>query len=164
MKEVLTKFAENDANVQPYEICQPMRIDAIGMEFTNINVDKGLISQRKNTHKLKEIIALNQLTQHIMTYQVDRNQEYLKHRDVRFIDNPMFTIYNDIYIKGDYIYISCAQGDEVYGLIINSKVLASTLLSFFNIAWLGAIPLTTDILGKWGKNEFSQARSEKSKV
>jgi hypothetical protein len=159
-KQVLNHFVENDTNMQAYEISQPMRMDAIGPEFTNLNVDQGLNTQRENTFKLKELVTLNEWTKHIFTYQIERNPNYLKNREVRFIDNPNFNIQNDIYFKGSYIYIICAHGDEVYGLIINSKVLSTTLISFFQLVWISAAPLTDEIIQSWGENEFFKVEKE----
>lgn len=140
-----------------------MPVDVFGRQELQADI-KRVSDLRKNIKtKVKELIALNDWTRHVLTYQVGRDPNYLKARDIRFIDNRSFNIDQRIAIQGNRIRITCIKDDEVWGLIINSASLTKTSKAIFELLWQTATPLTKELVDSWGENEFLKAEKERKK-
>lgn len=134
-------------------------MDAFGREYTNKIVD--LENKNSKYSNTKYLIPLNKWTKHALSYQTQRNKGYLKNHQFRYIDSPGFNIHQEIYLKGQRIYIICADGDETWGMVIKSKSLTSTFGSMFLWMWEKATPITMNLIQSWGPNEFLEAEKRK---
>jgi hypothetical protein len=132
-----------------------MPMDIFGSEQMDKSVAKDTKQRLEMKHKIKELIPLNDWTKHVLSYQIGRDPEYLTAREVRAIDNPIFNQITRISIKDTRIRITCAENEEVWGIVINSKALSQSLAALFQLTWQLATPVTHDIVKSWGKNEFS---------
>jgi len=100
------------------------------------------------------LVPLNNWTKHVITYQFERDPTYLDQTEFRYIDNLVFDMYLRLCIKGEFVRISCYEEDEIWGLKINSKALAKSMLAIYQLTWQQAVPITKELITKWGKNEF----------
>lgn len=141
-----------------------MPVDVFGRQELQADIKKVSDLKKNAKIKVKELIVLNDWTRHILTYQVGRDSNYLKARDIRFIDNPSFNIDQRIAIQGNRTRITCVKDNEVWGLIINSSSLAKTLKSIFEILWQTAGPVTKELVDSWGENEFLKVEKERSQT
>lgn len=58
------------------------------------------------------------------------------HTELRFIDNPLFQVSNEISLYGeDKVMMVIFQEKEMIGCIIKSKMLHQTLSSLFDLSW-----------------------------
>ena len=69
----------------------------------------------------------------------DSESEYSKYHvdshNTLIIDDPIFEMWNEIVIYDNKIAVLSYKKDEIYWLIIESKVLSSWLKSMFNLIW-----------------------------
>ena len=122
-----------------------MPLDVFGSN--HIQKTNQLHSNRTTNHR--EIIPLTRWTKHSLSYLFERNPDFIRSRNIRFVDDPFFDNKLSIIMQGNRTYISCANKDEMYGLIIKSQNLTNTLTSIFELQWQLAIPITKDILKNW---------------
>lgn len=126
--------------------------------FGNVNQNKYiqeiLATREKYKVKSKEIVPLNSWTKHCISYQFGINSDYIRWREMRFIDNPIFDVDLVIAVKGEYVRISCAKDSEMWGLTIKSKALSGTLVRMHRFMWLSAKPITPELVKSWGENEI----------
>lgn len=144
--------AETELPVYVWDIQMPM--DIFGRKEMNQLVDWEINFKKNKKRNVKEIMALNDWTRHVMTYQVGRDPKYLETWEIRYLEDPSFEIYQRISIVGDYIRIICAKDKEVWGLKIQSPLLASSFRSIFQVTWQIAKPVTLDVVKSWGENEL----------
>lgn len=155
-----TNEAKSNSTLRVFESLMPM--DTLGKKIINEDVDSGLQSKRTTNTSIKSLIALNKWTKHVLSYQHNRNKDYIKLHNFRFIDNPLLSINLDISLLEDTIRCICTQDNEAWGLIIKSAKLAKTLESFFDILWTSAKEITEKDIKKWGTNEFFEAENGKN--
>ena len=62
-------------------------------------------------------------------------QQNMEMHDSLVIDDPVFNMWNEIVIYGDKVAVLSYNKDEIYGLVIESKILSSTLTSVFHLIW-----------------------------
>jgi predicted transcriptional regulator len=134
-KKVYLAECKNTSDLPKYIWTHLMPMDSFGKKFINKVVDLEIEYLKKVKYKPKKIIPLNDWTRHVLAYQCKRNIDYIKTRNIRFIDNPNFSINHRIVVKSDRIRIICAHKDEAWGLIIQSPTLTKTFISFFDIMW-----------------------------
>ncbi len=161
-KKVFFTEDQDQTNAQVYGFTKLLPIDIFGPEA----IDDLIKSENKVNTPKKEIIQLNDWTKHVLSYQVGKNPAYLDSRQIRFIDNPIFKQFLRLAIKGSRVRITCAEGEEVWGLIINSKALSKSLLSIFHLIWSQATPVTEKLVKSWGTSKYlkqEQKRDEKSR-
>lgn len=149
---------DQDTYVFDYEI--PM--DATGKEFMNKEIDKNL--QRWSGVRSTEynLISLTPWSKHVLSYQVERNPDYLNHVEHRYLPFELKGMSIMARIKGDRTWIVSVKGDEVWGIKIRSANLATSLISLHQSLWKIATPITKEIISSWGPNEFLAA--EKGKI
>ena len=87
----------------------------------------GFINHRSSqSHPARVIIA-------------DLNSEYAKkNRDMHetlLIDDPIFDMWNEIVVYGEKVGVLSYNKDEIYGLVIESKILSKTLKNLFHLIW-----------------------------
>jgi predicted transcriptional regulator len=160
-KKVYFESLNFDAIQQYDNICvwdMQMPMDAFGIKEMNSDIDKG-----KRRGHVKELMPLNDWTKHVMTYQTQRNQDYLKQTEYRAIDDTSFNVFTRIQLAGNYIWIICAHENEMWGLVAKSKMLVMTFKAIFEQNWRTATPITKDTIESWGKNEFVEALKTKKK-
>jgi len=139
-----------------------MPMDTFGKSYINEEVQKALQEQRKNNIHRKTIIPWNTWTQHVLSYQYARNNDYIIQNNFRFLDAHNFDLQQDMYIGEDYIYIITAKDDEVWGAVINSRLFASSLQSIFNVLWNIANPITKKVVEALGENIFFEKEKKRS--
>lgn len=150
-----------DLPLYAFDYLQPM--DAIGRKRMNevVNVD----AAKRSAYKTKEytLLPLSKWTKHVLTYQAERNPDYLENAEWRYVDTPIFDTSVRISIKGDRIKVSCVEEKELYGIFIQSKALAMSLRSMHQVLWQGAKEITKEMIKKWGPNAYLQAERMKKK-
>lgn len=150
-----------NSRIPIYAFDNLMPMDVFGREETNKDVAQSLEYLNKKGVEINELFALNDWTKHVLTYQYGRDPDYVIKRRMRFVSDPSFFINQRIVLYGDYIRITCAKDEEVWGLIIKSTSLSQTLTSLFRFIWNVAEPLTSQIVESWGENEFLKSEKEK---
>lgn len=155
-----TVAAKNNSTLRVFESLMPM--DTLGKKHINADVDLGLASKRTTNMSIKSLIVLNKWTKHVLAYQQNRNRDYVKLHNFRYIDNPLLSINLDISLLEDTIRCVCSQDNEAWGLIIKSEKLAKTLSSLFDVLWIQAHELTEKDIEGWGTNEFFEAEKRKN--
>lgn len=100
---------------------------------TNIDSDfeKYLLSwfvdhRSAQSHPTKVIIA------DLSSQYAQKNQEM---HDAIVIEDAIFDMWNEIVIYWEKVAILSYNKDEIYGLVIESKILSSALKSMFNLIW-----------------------------
>lgn len=159
VKKVL--FSDESSN-QPiifWENMMPM--DVFGSKDINFFAEKETQHTLKKGRFHRELIPYTAWTRHVLSYQYTLNPEYIKARQIRYIDNPLFDNHLSISVQGKRVSIACAHKDEVYGLIITSETLARTLTAMFEIQWLTAKEITPELIESWGNNEYREAELKK---
>ena len=144
-----------------YEICafeNLMPIDVMPSNEINEEIDVSSKKYEKSKFRPRYIIVLNEWSKHVLSYQCERDVNYLKNRDFRYIEDIGLEIKSNIVIAGNYIRISTASGDESWGAIINSKALKETLMTVFNYVWIIAKPVTKDFVSSLGRNKLLEAQ------
>lgn len=160
-KNVLSGEKENRVDVPMYSWDYQIPMDAFGPEFMNHDVDV-TIKRNEQTHgPNKELIPLNAWSKHVVSYQYQRNPDYIHSTEFRYIDSPIWELKQRISIQGSHIRIICVEDEENWGIVIHSKSLATSLISLFNLMWMTATPITDDVVKSWGENEFYKKQQEK---
>lgn len=150
-------------NVYVWDMQMPM--DAFGIKEMNSDIID-TTSKKRNTRSVhvKELMPLNDWTKHVLTYQTQRNPDYMQQAEYRAIEDASFNIFTRIQLAGNYLWIVCAHEDETWGLIVKSKFLVMTFRSIFDQSWRSASPVTAELVATWGKNEFVEALGKKEKL
>ncbi|MFA5137035.1 MAG: helix-turn-helix domain-containing protein [Patescibacteria group bacterium] len=161
VKRVYTFIHQIPSQVQIYMWDQLMPVDTLGKEYINKEVSQGL-KIKKRVKRVKTIIPLNDWTRHVLSYQYGRNNNYIDYHEFRYIEKPFFNLNQDIYVFSDRIALMCAKKDEVWGMIIKSKLLYTTFTSLFQVMWEIAKPVDAEFMEQIGENEF--LIQEKKKV
>ncbi|MCA9392324.1 hypothetical protein KC614_03930 [candidate division WWE3 bacterium] len=131
-------------------ITQLLPMDIFGMQPLNTDVD---VTLQAGVQKLK-IIPLNDWSKHVLGYQYGRNASYVTQNQIRYVDELKFKIELRMTIIGEYIYKTCAEKDEVWGMIIKSKAYANTLRGMFHEVWKTATPVTEEFVQSLGENDM----------
>jgi hypothetical protein len=160
--EVYDKLTNIDYALPVYAFTNLMPADAFGRKRTDDLIDAEFKKRAKVNTKAKQIIPLTEWTKHVLTYQYGRDNNYLKYNEFRYVDNPIFSIHQDLNIVADKIFIVTAEEDEIWGMIINSQTLSKSLTSIFHLIWQIATPLTQELVESWGENEFLKAEKNKT--
>lgn len=161
LKEVYLMSHEGESDIAEYFWTNLIPLDALGSEVINTDVSRSGMLRTKLNLRAKELIPLNDWTRHVLSYQFQRDPNYLDYREFRYIDNPIFNMYLDMGIRGNYVRISCAEGEEVWGLVIRSKALADSFKSIYEFMWQQAKPVTVELIKSFGQNEFLAAQKQK---
>jgi len=158
-------FTEYIANphLPIHAIDNMMPMDVFGRQAVNQDIDKWLSSKPQQNTEIKEVIGLTPWTKHVLGYQLARDPEYFKYRNIRYIDDPHFIINQRIVIQGTTLRIATSHQEEVWGLVINSPSLSQSWQSIFQFLWHQSTPITIDLIKSWGKNEFYQAENKSQK-
>ncbi len=138
-----------------------MPLDMWGSAEMNRLVSESNQRRANITSPEKELVPLNDWTKHVITYQYERDPTYLDQTEFRYIDNPVFDMFLRLCIKGEFVRISCYEEDEIWGLKINSIALSKSLLAIYQLSWQQAVPITKELITKWGKNEFLAAQKKR---
>lgn len=144
-----------------YEVCafeNLMPIDVMPSAEINEEIDVSSKKYKNSRFRPRYLIVLNDWSRHVLSYQCERDPNYLEIRDFRYIEDIGLEIKSNVVIAGNYIRISTASGDESWGAIINSKALKETLMTFFNFVWIIAKPVTKDFVKSFGRNKLLEAQ------
>jgi len=131
-----------------------MPMDIYGSKSLNIETSKENIVRKQFGVEQKELLPLNDWTKHVLSYQYGRDKDYLSQIQMRVVDSPVFELFLRLMIKGNYVVISCADEDEMWGLKIRSKALSKSLKSIYMLNWQLGIPVTLKLIKSWGKSEM----------
>lgn len=153
-RKVYHNHMDYDLDIERYTWDLLMPMDIIGHERMNLISDSMNDTQYKLKNKPKEIVALNDWTRHVISYQYGRNPLYLESREIRYLESPGFILNVELHIVGDMVRVACAEKEEIWGLSINSKALSMTLKSIFLMQWMSALPLSKELVESWGSNEM----------
>lgn len=141
-----------------------MPLDVLGGKTVNSDVRQGSVSRLKKNIRTKYLVPLNNWTKHVMTYQSSIDPDYLKTREFRFIESPMFECYLEVVMANNVFRAACAEGEEVWGLVIKSKAFIATFRSIFMSQWQQAQPITPALVKSWGENEFLKEQKRKKQL
>lgn len=141
-----------------------MPIDVLGNKVINSDVRRGSIGRLKKKVKTKYLVPMNNWTKHVMTYQSSIDPDYLKTRDFRFIDSPLFSCYLEIVLTNNVMKAACAEGEEVWGLVVRSKPFIATFRSMFMTLWQTAQPVTQELVQSWGANQYLAEQRRKKQI
>ncbi|KKR06385.1 MAG: Transcriptional regulator, TrmB [candidate division WS6 bacterium GW2011_GWF2_39_15] len=150
-----------EAERYTWDLLMPM--DMIGHEEINRIVDAQNEAYKLRKYPSKEIVSLNDWTKHVLSYQYGRNPLYIENREIRYIENPVFNLSVELNIVGNVIRIACANGEENWGLSMNSISLSSTLKSIFLLEWDRGTPVTKELVESWGPNEMIEYEKRRDK-
>lgn len=155
--EMMSK-EETELDIPSYAWDLQMPMDAFGVDETNkmVSSDNSYRLRRKNFSR--ELSPLNDWTRHVISYQYERDPDYLTNLNLRVVEKSGFEVFLRMEIKGDWFKAVCAHEDEMWGLKIRSKFFAGTLKSIFNLNWDLATVVTPELIKSWGPNEFLQAQ------
>jgi hypothetical protein len=154
MKKV---YLTDNELLRQYEVCSfenLMPVDVMTHNDINNDIDTVRKEEKASSYDSKDIIIMNDWGKHVMTFQCNRNPDYLDHGEKRYVDDIGMDFKGRICIAGDYVRITTSSEDEVWGLVINSKALASTMMTIFKLIWVGAKPVTKELVASWGTNEL----------
>lgn len=163
VKRVYTFIHQIPSQVQIYMWDQLMPVDTLGKNYINKEVSQGL-KIKKREKRVKTIIPLNDWTRHVLSYQYGRNKNYIDYHQFRYIEKSFFNLNQDIYVFSDRIALMCAKKDEVWGMIIQSKLLYITFTSLFQVMWEIAKPVDLEFMKQIGENEFLIQERAKNKI
>lgn len=131
-----------------------MRVDSFGKEFVDRDTDKIIKNVAKTGKKVREIVPLNQFSRDILVYTYGRSPGFLDTWEYRYIDHELFQLYLRLAISGTRVRMTCAEDDEIWGIVINSKLLSKSIQSIFEMTWLMATPVTEEVLKGWEKDSY----------
>lgn len=157
-------YFSNETKNQPiifWENMMPM--DVFGSQDMNLFTERETRTTLKKGISHRELIPLTRWTKHVLSYQYALNPDYIRARQIRYIDNPLFDNHLALSVQGKHVKIACAHQDEVYGLIITTQTLANTLTALFEVQWLTAKPISKDLIESWGQNPYYQAEQKQDK-
>ncbi|MBN2101040.1 helix-turn-helix domain-containing protein [Candidatus Dojkabacteria bacterium] len=141
-----------------------MPVDIFGYEKLDPIISRWTRLMEKHKRKSKEIIFLGDWTRHVLSYQLERDPDFLKTREFRYPDYPDTNIAQQIIIKGNHVGMACVHEEEVWGLHITSPALAHSLTTIFNAQWMSSNPLTPEIIRSWGPSEYLKAQIKKGQI
>ncbi|MBN1618305.1 helix-turn-helix domain-containing protein [Candidatus Dojkabacteria bacterium] len=135
--------------------------DVFGQKVLNkiVTSDNRVRRHRKSIDR--ELVCLNDWAKHVISYQWNRDPEYLIKTEIRYIDNPVFDMRLRISIKDRYVRIASADENEVWGMKICSDALATSLKSIFLLNWALAKPVTERMVRLWGKNKYLEVQNKR---
>lgn len=160
-KKVYFSEPLDQPNLQTIVFDNQMPMDTFGNQETNQLIDVQIQSKKNNQPKNKELFVLTDWTRHVLTYQYQRDPNYINYQELRYLDNPLLVFNQRIAITGTRIMVTCAQDEEIWGMVINSKALSTMFTSIFHILWSQAQPVTVEFMESLGDNEFYQAEKLK---
>ncbi|MDD3647372.1 MAG: helix-turn-helix domain-containing protein [Candidatus Dojkabacteria bacterium] len=136
-----------------------IRADAFGHR----EIDKDMASENRKLRlagrKIREIVPLNDWTRDILVYTHIQNPDFMNTWDYRYVDSPMFKMYLRFAVAGTRIRITSIEDDEMWGVMINSKLLSDSIRSIFELTWTLATPVTEKILKEWKRESvFSRVK------
>jgi hypothetical protein len=149
-------FDIDDVDQDSYVFDYATPMDVFGSEDTNRGVEQSIKIQSKLKSTEYNLISLTPWSKHVLSYQVERNPEYLNHVEHRFLPFELGKIAVWAHIKGNRIRIVSVKGDEVWGLIIRSQNLADSLIGIHQALWKLGTSITKDMIAAWGPNEYLQ--------
>lgn len=159
-KKIYFDEIQTSEPVVAFENLMPM--DVFGKEEINEDVRQQSEITKSRKVYVREIVPINDWSKHVLSYQYGRDKNYIKARNIRFVDNPVFELNQRISVQGTRLRIICAKDDEVWGIIINSQTLSKTIVSIFEVVWQNATNLTPEMIESWGENEFLEAEKKKT--
>lgn len=141
---------ESDVYVWSYLLSD----DLIGATTIQQDIAKRRRHLKTGLGDVKTIIPLTEWTKHVLSYQFSRDPDFIYFNKFRYVESGMEDFVTRISVKNDTIRIVSAEEDDVWGIKIESTSLAKSLKSMHKIMWLGAKPITSKIVVKWGENEL----------
>lgn len=164
VKKIYSHSDEYDSiDLDKYAWDHMVPTDIFGQKNLNRDLSKYSKIHSKNKSMDYELFPLNNWTKHVLTYQTERDPRYLEKVEFRYIEGSFFELFLRLVIKGDHVFMACANNDEMWGVKIRSYALAKSLKSIFLLNWQIATPVTKDLVKSWGPNEFLEEQKKKGK-
>lgn len=155
-------FDLDQADLDSYVFDYLTPMDVFGTEAINKGVDEAIKFQSKAKSQEYNLIPITPWTKHVLTYQVERNSNYLNHVEFKTLPFELSQMAIWLHVKGDRTRIVSVKGDEVWGLKIRSQNLANSLIGIHQALWKLATPITKAIIASWGPNEYLQVEKLKN--
>lgn len=152
-KKVYESEVTEDVDLPIFVWDYQMQMDAFGREFVNEEVNRGTELMKLGKHREKELFPLTEWSKHVVTYQYGRDKQYIHDRELRYIDNALFTLKQRISVRGNILRIVCIEDGENWGLVIHSPAIVKTFSSWFVFMWQMGTPVTDSTMKRWGENE-----------
>lgn len=163
VKKVFDLLRNSVGKTQIYMFDHMMPMDTLGKKFINkLVINEILLSKKAGRYRIKAIFPFNDWTKHVLSYQFGRDPKYIEYHEFRYLENPAFNLYQDIYFFSDRMAITMAKDDEVWGLIIKSRLLYKSMHAIFHLIWQQATPVTKEFVLSLGQNEFLQVELKTS--
>lgn len=124
-------------------------VDTFGNELGEYDVREVVKRGQQNPHEQYEIIPNNERVRLAVGYYATEEPGYFTQISHRYVENPLFDLYNRIEIRGHLLYFFSSQRDEIYVILIRSKNLAESLKQIFLLHWQFATPLDKTVLNRW---------------
>lgn len=156
---VMFDYDEVDQDSYVFDYLIPM--DATGSKEMNQGVEKGIKLWSKAKSIERNLVPLTPWSKHVLSYQVERNPEYLNHVEHRFLPFELTGLAVMARIKGDRSWIISVKDDEVWGIKIRSQNLADSLIAIHQALWQIAAPITKEMIAGWGPNDFLKAEKKR---
>lgn len=153
-KKVNEMINDIDVDLAKFVFTNMMPMDSLGMEEINRDVDVNLEQTYSYKQKAREIVPNSDWAKHVISYQVERNPQYLQVRDIMLVDNPIFSQYCDITIIADQVFAVCTEGNEAWGYVMSSKAYAASMRAIHQAIWRSDSVLTIEEVRGWGTNQF----------
>jgi hypothetical protein len=147
-----------------YEVCSfenLMPVDVMSHKDINNDIDTVRKEEKASIYNSRDILVLNDWGRHVLTFQCNRNPDYLDHGEKRYVDDIGVEFKGRIAIAGNFVRYTTSSDDEVWGISINSKSLAQTLKAVFELVWVNAKVVTQELVDSWGENELLKALDKK---
>lgn len=141
-----------DEDAYVFDYLTPM--DVIGSKEMNRGVDRDIDFRSQSKCSEYNLISLTPWSKHVLSYQVERNPDYLSHVEHRTLPFELQDLSIWLQVKGDRTRIVSVKDDEVWGLIIRSHNLAQSLTSIHQSLWRLAQPITKEMISAWGPNQY----------
>jgi hypothetical protein len=157
--KVMFDYDGVDQDTYVFDYLIPM--DATGSKEMNEGVDKGIKLWKDARSTERNLIPLTPWSKHVLSYQYERNPEYLTKVEFRYLPFELENLAIMARIKGDRTWIISVKGDEVWGIKIRSQNLADSLIGMHQAFWKLGTPVTKAMIESWGKNEYLLAEKKR---
>ncbi len=105
--------------------------------------------KNKYPYEIKELVPINEWVKFIFKKRLGEDPGFVKQRDYRYIEHPLFTQYTRTTIIGDKVFHACAYKNESWGMMIDSDAYSASIKSFFDYLWSKSKKLSAETIKKW---------------
>ena len=101
------------------------------------------------SYDVKELVPVNDWVKYLFKTRLKKNSEFVKHKEYRYIEHPLFIQYTRTTVIGDKVLHACAYKNEAWGLMIDSKAYSFSVKSIFDYLWSRSKKLSVKTIKNW---------------